>query len=932
MALQIVDFLPFYPEVTDALLQEELYRKKEFFDFALTETEQPVEKGKRRKLNQQTVIERYFSEFTPYDEGLIYHAMGTGKTCAAFSLAEALKHRKAYRRCIVMARGDDSLDNLRRELVNKCSEDYKIDGSGMKPDEIDRKTKKIVRDFYSFKTYYSFAKDISGMPDEVIEKNYAGTLFIVDESHNIQEVDMRDTKLNIYAQFHRAFHLPFKRKILFLSGTPMRDDVGEIANLMNLLLPLDMQLPSGNEFKNSFLTQNPDGTFTVRADMEGRLKGFFRGRISYLGEPRYDIPIEWKGSCITGSDIPQFRSVALTMDRFQSDGYTRAYASDTTGDASGIYNNSMQASLFVFPDGSWGPEGFAKYKSDKSFFSSLKSLDTLKQYSIKYYHVVREIQRNKGKNIFVYCSVVHGSGVLLLARILEAYGFARYTGSEKMRGNRYSILTSETPKIMNIVNGFNRGSNKRGAFCQVILGSRKIAEGYSFKNIQVELLLTQYWNESEISQASRRGARFGSWNALRVDGVLPANLSLSISKVCAFPRDQTPALDLMMLETSRRKDISIKRIDRVIKESAYDCPLFYERNRQRGAKENSRECDYTGCEYKCDAPFFPEEGGVDISTYELYYENYFDLVSPIMKLFSARDMYSLETIEEIIHPQEKIQLLKALSYIIDNNITVTNRYRRDAYLREHVNIYFLVQNVERSEFEFSDLSNPVFAKQVSLDSVIKKLHTERSMELLSELQEAKDIGDVAIDPDVRDLLVKLSLKERFLAGNRRENCLAVLDYFKEYIFYPQDEVSYYAVYVDSNEVTWCLKKDGWVKCKAKTTKEKKPEASEEERKGTPELQLGYEGIIGEDDKFCIRKIVSKADKRKTTTGAVCEQAGWRKDKLLALVDELGIPTAGVTLRVKKDICELLRSWFKKKGALKRGKCGTAAKKKGTFKF
>ena len=162
MALALDDFLPFYPEVDDPLLQRTLWQKKEFHDFRVGQMEQKIE-GKR-KLDQQVLTERFFSDVAPYDEGLIYHEMGTGKTWSAFALAESLKQRKNFKQCIVLARGDDSLDNLRRELVTTGNSTYVLATDKRTMEEEMRQIRRIVKDFYVFKTYYAFGKELSGMP------------------------------------------------------------------------------------------------------------------------------------------------------------------------------------------------------------------------------------------------------------------------------------------------------------------------------------------------------------------------------------------------------------------------------------------------------------------------------------------------------------------------------------------------------------------------------------------------------------------------------------------------------------------------------------------------------------------------------------------------------------------------------------------------
>ncbi len=923
MALALDDFLPFYPEVDDPLLQRTLWQKKEFHDFRVGQMEQKIE-GKR-KLDQQVLTERFFSDVAPYDEGLIYHEMGTGKTWSAFALAESLKQRKNFKQCIVLARGDDSLDNLRRELVTTGNSTYVLATDKRTMEEEMRQIRRIVKDFYVFKTYYAFGKELSGMPDDTIKSKYENTLFVIDEVHNVRPAD----NSAIYKQLHRAFHLVSRRKILLMSGTPMRDDVGEIADIMNLILPEDKQLPTGALFRAEFLEEQKDGTFMPRKEKISLLKEYLRGRISYMSSALTNVAIIREGVSEL-PDIPQFRSVDLRMSKHQSDAYQNAYSQDTKGEERSIYTNSLQASLFVFPDGSWGTEGTGTFMKEngtlrEDFAEQLRT--NLQDYSAKYHHIIQTVKnpRNRHKNVYIYCSLVNGSGVNLLARILELYGYRRCEGTEQGKARRYLLLTSQTKNITRKIAYFNREQNKNGDYCHVIVGSRKIAEVFSFKNVQIELLETLHWNETETSQASRRAARVGSWDALLA--VTP-NVSLSISKVCAIPqKDSDVSIDKLMLEISKRKDISIKRIDRIIKEVAYDCPLMYERNVHLESGDYSRECDYDVCVYKCDAGDCgqngPETGGQDFSTYELYYDDYFGLIDPIVKLFEQRDSLSFQALTDIVRPVEHIQILKALTFIIENNLVILNRYKTKCYLRERQDLYYLVTSLTSN---VSSLEHPVFTREESLDGFIEELSRAKSVDALKELRNGRDVTAALnqLPGSTADLLVQLAIKESLLNNNRSQQVEKVLTHYDKSFHIYRSVQEYLAIFQDHNEVTWCLKPDGeWALCVAQIPRQAPPSDS----------QVGYEGILGEEGKFCIRSTQQDekmADKRKLKTGAVCIEAGWKRSKLLEIMQELSIPqTDNVPFAKmsKKEICSTLQDWFKQKGLLHKGKCGTARKKR-----
>ena len=74
--------------------------------------------------------------------------------------------------------------------------------------------------------------------------------------------------------------------------------------------------------------------------------------------------------------------------------------------------------------------------------------------------------------------------------------------------------TTTNKQITDLISRFNNPDNMNGEIINVIMGSRKISEGFSFKNIQVEDIHTPWYNYSETSQAIARGFRLGSHRAL----------------------------------------------------------------------------------------------------------------------------------------------------------------------------------------------------------------------------------------------------------------------------------------------------------------------------------------------------------------------------------------------------------------------------------
>lgn len=659
--MDIVDFLPKYPNIYNTKYEilnpynenfyEAIFRKKEFYELKLDKVEIfPKERGMLTKY--QETVTRYMSSYTPYDRLLLVHSMGSGKTCSAIGAVEKIKNEDSrFDGAIILARGDGILDNFIMELAEKCTPGYYIPENYKTIKDVDEKIRKIKKKikFYNLNTFMKFAKKVSKMTDGNIVDMYSNKIIIIDEVHNLRPQSEKDDTVETYKQFHRFLHLVKNCKVLFLSGTPMKDSPEEISSVANLMLPLDNQFPTGNDFLEEFMDEE-DGVYKVKDDKRELIKEKLRGRISFLREPESTITKQFIGKK-KFKGLKHFVVAPSQMSTFQTDSYKQAYEKDRGG-KKGVYNDSRQASLFVFPDGSYGQEGFKKYiktiesnkargkkdvvsittyKMNEELLKALKGknreeiLENIKKYSSTYAQVIKEILETNG-NCFIYSSLVQGSGGILFSLLLELFGFSRAKGSEKDRSLRYAILTNNTASssmLRKITNRFNQKDNMKGDYIKVIIGSKAVSEGYSFSNVVFEAVLTPHWNYSETAQALARGTRLGSHRDLMGIGEIPI---VRIIQSVAMPEDNTRSIDLFLYKTSEDKDISIRNMMRLLMENAFDCALNYMRNHVDGV-DNSRECDYSTCNYKCDGVNMAEitngleNDEIDYSTYQLYYSN-----------------------------------------------------------------------------------------------------------------------------------------------------------------------------------------------------------------------------------------------------------------------------------------------------------------------
>lgn len=960
--MEYQNFLPNYPYITDPIFQQKILNKKEFYDLKLNKSIEKIEEGQR--LYSQQIITNFMNEHTLYDELLIYHAVGTGKSGVAFSVTEELQKSDKFFRAYIFARGEDLLKSLRKQLVYFYSKRYRnmFDKNEIKFDNEERILKKITSDFYSFRTIETFAKEIEKVPDEYLKKEYSNCIFIVDEIQNLIEQSEEETKF--YKQFHRLFHIVDNRKILLMSGTPMRNDVQEIAEIMNLILPINNQMPIKDEFINKFIKNQ-------NIINQEELKNFLRGRISYLRESTTNIPYKFMGEFISKPPIEQFKLQYTVMNPFQSRIYENIYIEESTGKNMSFYGNTRQASLFTFPNEKVGNEGLnsvlnRNHNLTQDFINKINTIDKLAAYSSKYAYILRDILNNPKKKIYIYCSVVNGSGCNLFAKILELYGFEKVRGGgNQIKNKRYILLTSETQNLQKDLGFFNMKGNKYGEYCQVVIGSRKISEGFTFKDIQIIHITTLHWNYTETQQAIARGIRLGSHKNLIEDGLYP---NVKIYQHASLPQNKKiMVIDEYMLNISREKDITIKKMERIAEEVAIDCPLFYERN-VRNSNYGSRDCNYESCDYKCDTSSLEPSIPLDLDTYNLYYQTDENIINFLKQIFKIEFSIHIDTIQDRAQ-LDRFQLIRVLNLLIQNNIPIVNKYGIECYLREHNNFYYLVDNIifKNNQSEMGIYTKqPFFSYQISLDELIHKKSIYQISKIINNISNTGDEKLILrLSTEFQELFIEHALYIKLHNGIKNKLIDSILKLYKNNIKFNIEPDIIAVSDLLGIKLRALTKKFKWIDYLQPIKLIKDTDINILENN-----PYGYIGIM-EDEKFCIKEInkgIKKDDLRKEKSGSNCLTSAWNKDKLAALFVELdfkiedpeNIPTnaRGIimnspkylkyldtswnnfndsqlckilywmnTKKDKKVLCTMLKEWFNEKGLLIQGHCGKYGKKK-----
>jgi hypothetical protein len=321
-----------YPHLDDSQFQKKISMKKEFlfkYDGEIKDVKEysniVCKKNKSFELSShQEFIKRFISYNTPYNGILLFHGLGSGKTCSAIGITEAYRSYSKYihnfKKIIIIA-SPNVQENFKLQLfdpskltninnnwsMNGCLGNSLLDElnayqiNSLNKEEIITKIQKLITNYYEFTGYIEFANKIQkcitmkegGINDLLTEKKlraeFQDTLIVIDEVHNIRiNSDVKNDKKVAKSLFQLVSYVKYL-KLIFLTGTPMYNDPKEILFILNILNINDNRSKIGT--KEIF---DADNNFVVKDGKEFGKELFItkaNGYISYVrGENPYSFP------------------------------------------------------------------------------------------------------------------------------------------------------------------------------------------------------------------------------------------------------------------------------------------------------------------------------------------------------------------------------------------------------------------------------------------------------------------------------------------------------------------------------------------------------------------------------------------------------------------------------------------------------------------
>ena len=294
-----------YPQLNDPEFALNIAQRKEFYDTkydAVIPVSQQQMEAEAAKMcgaafelaPHQLFVRNFLSVMTPYNSLLLYHGLGTGKTCSAISVAEEMRDYMNHlgtgtTKKILVVASVNVQDNFRKQLFdfnklkfNRVTRQFVIRGctgskllkevgatvelTDLTEQNVERtrvgivqRITRLIQSNYEFMGYIELANTVrrltTGTADPVraIKSAFNHRLVIVDEIHNVRsdeeakdkdkDKDKDKAGKSVAEELHKLVRYADNLRLLLLSGTPMYNDPREIVWLLNLMNVNDRRAP-----------------------------------------------------------------------------------------------------------------------------------------------------------------------------------------------------------------------------------------------------------------------------------------------------------------------------------------------------------------------------------------------------------------------------------------------------------------------------------------------------------------------------------------------------------------------------------------------------------------------------------------------------------------------------------------------------------------
>ena len=248
----------------------------------------------------QAFISNFFTPDSPYKGMLLWHSVGTGKTCSAIATATSTFEPEGYT-ILWVTRTTLKNDIWKNMFDQVCHERIRYEiKNGLKVPATQDKRMNLLSKSWSIRpmSYKQFSNLVSKQNDfykKLVKKNgtedpLRKTLIIIDEAHklygggDLSSIERPDMNA-LHESLMKSYILSGNDsvRLLLMTATPITQDPLELIKLINLTKLPNKQIPDSFEaFSNKYL--DDQGAFTTAGEKE--ILDDIAGHISYLNREK----------------------------------------------------------------------------------------------------------------------------------------------------------------------------------------------------------------------------------------------------------------------------------------------------------------------------------------------------------------------------------------------------------------------------------------------------------------------------------------------------------------------------------------------------------------------------------------------------------------------------------------------------------------------
>lgn len=453
---------------------------------------------------QQKFLKEYIQKHPSWKKLLLYHQIGSGKTCTSITIAEEYMRMNPGSKVTIVLPAR-LRTNYFDELISPCGMDKYVskkdfddffngNTSAKKKQEIKTRFMNAIAKKYEIMSFERFKINAMKAPNlDVWAKNFTqNRLVVVDEVHNLLSDTYDDKKYKeimatgMYTRAKGSNTILFKYlaanmhasgKMVLLTATPIFNNI--------------------TQFKELLYVMEPDASYDVRKAKIGDVIGLLKGKVSFFPgtSPNAYPSVSEKIHEIPLSNMQDIQTKKVIMANQDID----------NPDKEAFMGLQRQISLATLP----GKQAVSKNIN--------KVIANMKEYCPKIVELLKLIDANVGKHV-VYSSFIQ-SGIKVIKAALEAKGWRDFNDvkNDKDLWNKHqykvfaiwdgSVKDADKTVIKNVV---NKVDNIDGKMVRVLIGSPSMREGISFKHVQHMHIMDPVWNVSAKAQVEGRAIRFCS--------------------------------------------------------------------------------------------------------------------------------------------------------------------------------------------------------------------------------------------------------------------------------------------------------------------------------------------------------------------------------------------------------------------------------------